>query len=160
MIYLEVGAILLSLSAGASVALEDETQRYSENCDMPSDVAYCMDVMRVGTRFDGPTAEHFVRLETQLSEHAMEECSWESFDGKQSPEECVSTLSRFVDEHAAVRNPSIDLDVSEHSLDKVCYKACKLVKCLKCKFKWPKKKRKKCKKKCKRKCRKKCDKIF
>ncbi|CAN8076498.1 unnamed protein product [Agarophyton chilense] len=122
---------------------------------MPSDVAYCMDVMRVGSRFNDDTAEHFVRLETQLAEHALEECSWESFDGKKTPEECVSTLSRFADENAALPQMANDLDVSERVSKKTCYKNCKKVKCLKCRFRSGIKKSK-CQWKCKRKCRKKC----
>lgn len=157
---LVVFCLLLSISVAANVALEDTEERISKPCNIPSDVVYCMDVMRVGTRFSDERAQHFERLEGLFSEHSIEECSWESFEGKKSPEECISTLSRFAESSVVPIQSSAELDVSERFLDKVCYKGCKAVKCLKCKFKLRKKKRRKCRKKCKRKCRKKCNKYF
>eukprot|EP00178_Gracilaria_changii_P017519 TRINITY_DN49_c0_g1_i1.p1 TRINITY_DN49_c0_g1~~TRINITY_DN49_c0_g1_i1.p1 ORF type:complete len:165 (+),score=32.25 TRINITY_DN49_c0_g1_i1:212-706(+) len=152
--------LLFSFCSASSISFEQNTQPISELCNVPSDVAFCMDVMRVGTRFNDPTAEHFARLETQLSEHALEECSWESFEGRKTPGECIATLSRFAEQNVDIGEMENDLEPSERILDKFCYKGCKAIKCLKCKFKPTKKKRKKCKKKCKKKCRKKCDKIF
>ncbi|PXF41103.1 hypothetical protein BWQ96_09182 [Gracilariopsis chorda] len=155
---------LFYISVGSSLKLHDTEERMSEPCNIPSDVAYCMDVMRVGTRFNDESAQHFARLEDLLSEHALEECSWESFEGKKSPDECISTLSRFSENSVPPISSSTDLDFSEHivRVNKACYNACKIVKGLKCwrisELKWGSSARKKCMKKVKRKCRKKCKK--
>eukprot|EP00178_Gracilaria_changii_P001737 TRINITY_DN1242_c0_g1_i1.p1 TRINITY_DN1242_c0_g1~~TRINITY_DN1242_c0_g1_i1.p1 ORF type:complete len:160 (-),score=19.31 TRINITY_DN1242_c0_g1_i1:209-688(-) len=148
---LVLGAAVLFGTALASVEeLQTSEKLESSACSLPPHVAYCADVMRVGAQLDHETAEHFANLQEEFVDRAIDDCSWESFDGKMGLDECVSTLSRFVEENPLeVEDEMPELETTDRAFrrKRKCFTRCVR------KFCYRRKGRKRCRVRCRRVCR-------
>lgn len=99
-------------------------------CHLPSDVSYCMDVMRVGVRFDDETAPHFVRLQNNFKQRSIQLCPsastiWQSTGPKIGTKACVSILSRFLGQpEVKFDNSNVVLEHEVHQ-NRRCRSQCK-----------------------------------
>ena len=109
-------AVCLAFSIGASELTP---------CDVPSEVSHCMNLMRTREDFDDATISNFMNLQEKMENLRMDSCDWKGADLKMTAGDCVTTLSRFVEEKG--NGADMMLQNSVRISGKECRKRCRSV---------------------------------
>ena len=112
--YLLLVAVCLAFSIGAAELTP---------CDVPSEVSHCMNLMRTGEDLDEATERNFMHLEERMTSLRMESCDWKGADLKMTAGDCVTTLSRFVEEKG--NDAGMTLNSSVRISGRQCRRRCR-----------------------------------
>lgn len=98
----------------------------SDNCPVPSLVAYCLDVMKLGSLYDTDDAgtPTLTELQTDVADVPMGSCSWADFAETVSAEDCIKAL----EEYSANDHDDDEEDVEIESSDRFIKKLGKKIK--------------------------------
>lgn len=118
---------LFSLSL-ASVVPSHPTQP-SDNCEVPSLIAYCLDVMKMGSFYDSADAgtPSLQELQNDVADIPMGSCSWADFPEKITAEDCIKAL----EDYAASEDDEEEIEKTDRFLKKIKKAAKKVKKAIK-----------------------------
>lgn len=89
-------AFLIICSASvASVRQGDETDIINEECDVPPVVAYCLDMIHLGSNLKAYSSQRGEQLQKDVNEVPIGMCAWGDWVGKLSAVECVQVLKQY-----------------------------------------------------------------
>lgn len=88
--------LLLLCAASVSAApRKDENALIKKQCDVPPKVAYCFDMLRLGSNHDSKSSAESKELQEDMDQVPIGMCSWGDWAGKISADECMKALEEF-----------------------------------------------------------------
>ncbi|PXF42025.1 hypothetical protein BWQ96_08234 [Gracilariopsis chorda] len=110
-------AFLIVFSASAARVHEiDETDIINEECDVPPVVAYCLDMIHLGSNFKTYSSQRSGELQQDVDEVPVGMCAWGDWAGKLSANECVVVLKEYAaaeEEEDGIKASDPDTDALE-----------------------------------------------
>ena len=115
---------LFSLSLASVVAPNGSKQvvypQPPDNCELPSLVSYCLEMMKIGSFYDKEDAgtPTLAELQADVAEVPMGACSWVEYTGTATVQDCMQALEDYVGkDYDGVDNDGVDNDAVDNDAE-------------------------------------------
>lgn len=108
-------AAFLCSAFGSVVRTEVSTEN---ECNVPSLVAYCLDLVHLGAEYEPPSAE-VEELKHDVEEAPFGMCAWGHWNGKATVEDCMKVLDEYADDDDEEEEVETEIDPSGRFFKKI-----------------------------------------
>ncbi|PXF41725.1 hypothetical protein BWQ96_08555 [Gracilariopsis chorda] len=97
-LYLASVVLCICAASVSAVPQPDEKALIEAECDVPPAVAYCLDMMHLGSNYNSDGSQESAELQHDVDEVPIGMCAWGDWVGKLSADECMQVLAEYEDE--------------------------------------------------------------
>nr|BAK20042.1 hypothetical protein [Gracilariopsis andersonii] len=110
--------IVVFIASAANVREVDEIEIINEQCDVPPVVAYCLDMVHLGSNINKNSSQSNGELQHDVEEIPVGMCAWGDWAGKVSAKQCVQILKEYAaaeEEEKRLRDRQNDTETTKTS---------------------------------------------